>query len=88
MDLIQPQAGEVIQDPALGTAGFLYLADRSIKDRTDDEAEIRLHAGILRTPTATERQRTATDSHEQWKPVISSLICHSRRPRPFGAASR
>lgn len=33
---IQPTAGEVIQDPACGTAGFLIAADRYIKDQTDD----------------------------------------------------
>ena len=34
--LLKPQAGEVVQDPAAGTAGFLVAADRYIKDRTDD----------------------------------------------------
>jgi type I restriction enzyme M protein len=34
--LMQPQPGEVVQDPAAGTAGFLVGADRCIKDRTDD----------------------------------------------------
>lgn len=34
--LMQPQAGETVQDPAAGTAGFLVAADRYIKDRTDD----------------------------------------------------
>ena len=34
--LMKPQAGEVIQDPAAGTAGFLVAADRYIKDATDD----------------------------------------------------
>lgn len=34
--LMKPQAGEVIQDPAAGTAGFLVAADRYIKDKTDD----------------------------------------------------
>ncbi|MBY3067061.1 N-6 DNA methylase [Rhizobium laguerreae] len=34
--LMQPQAGEIIQDPAAGTAGFLVAADRYIKDHTDD----------------------------------------------------
>ena len=34
--LMQPQPGEVIQDPAGGTAGFLVAADRYIKDHTDD----------------------------------------------------
>ena len=33
---MQPQTGEVIQDPAAGTGGFLIAADRFIKDATDD----------------------------------------------------
>jgi type I restriction enzyme M protein len=34
--LMQPKAGEVTQDPAAGTGGFIVAADRYIKDRTDD----------------------------------------------------
>ncbi len=34
--LVRPVAGEIIQDPAAGTGGFLVAADRYIKDRTDD----------------------------------------------------
>jgi len=34
--LIQPKAGELVQDPALGTAGFLIAADRFVKAATDD----------------------------------------------------
>jgi type I restriction enzyme M protein len=34
--LIKPQAGEIVQDPAAGTAGFLIAADRYVKDATDD----------------------------------------------------
>lgn len=34
--LLKPQAGEVVQDPAAGTGGFLVAADRYIKDNTDD----------------------------------------------------
>jgi type I restriction enzyme M protein len=34
--LMQPQPGEVIQDPAAGTGGFLIAADRFMKARTDD----------------------------------------------------
>ena len=33
---IKPQPGEVIQDPAAGTAGFLIAADTYIKSKTDD----------------------------------------------------
>jgi type I restriction enzyme M protein len=34
--LVRPQAGETIQDPAAGTAGFLIAADRFIKAATDE----------------------------------------------------
>jgi type I restriction enzyme M protein len=34
--LMQPKAGEVIQDPAAGTGGFLIAANRFIKAETDD----------------------------------------------------
>lgn len=34
--LLKPQAGEVVQDPATGTGGFLVAADRYIKAATDD----------------------------------------------------
>ena len=36
VEVIQPKAGEVIQDPAAGTAGFLIAADTWIKHHTDD----------------------------------------------------
>ncbi|MDB5599076.1 MAG: methylase [Xanthobacteraceae bacterium] len=34
--LMKPQPGEIVQDPAAGTAGFLVAADRYIKDHTDE----------------------------------------------------
>jgi type I restriction enzyme M protein len=34
--LLKPEPGELIQDPAAGTGGFLVAADRYIKDHTDD----------------------------------------------------
>lgn len=36
VNCIKPQAGEIIQDPAAGTAGFLIAADAYIKHQTDD----------------------------------------------------
>lgn len=36
VNCIQPQAGEIVQDPAAGTGGFLIRADQYIKERTDD----------------------------------------------------
>ncbi len=34
--LVKPQAGEVVQDPAAGTGGFLVAADQFIKKHTND----------------------------------------------------
>ena len=34
--LVKPQPGELVQDPAAGTAGFLIAADRHVKARTDN----------------------------------------------------
>ena len=34
--LVKPKPGEIVQDPAAGTGGFLVAADRFIKDQTDD----------------------------------------------------
>ena len=34
--LVKPQSGEIIQDPAIGTGGFLINADRYVKANTDD----------------------------------------------------
>ena len=36
VNCIQPQPGEVVQDPAAGTCGFLIMADRYIKQRNDE----------------------------------------------------
>lgn len=33
---VQPRAGETIQDPAAGTGGFLIIADRYIRQRTNE----------------------------------------------------
>lgn len=33
---MKPQVGEVIQDPAAGTAGFLVAADQYMREQTDD----------------------------------------------------
>ena len=38
--IIDPQAGEVIQDPSAGTAGFLIAADTYIKKQTDNHFDL------------------------------------------------
>ena len=37
---IKPQIGEVIQDPAAGTAGFLVAADQYMREQTDDYMDL------------------------------------------------
>lgn len=34
--LVKPKAGELVQDPAAGTGGFLIAADQYVKQQTDD----------------------------------------------------
>jgi type I restriction enzyme M protein len=34
--LVQPKPGEIMQDPAAGTAGFIIAVDKYIKDQTDE----------------------------------------------------
>ncbi len=71
--VIQPQAGEVVQDPAAGTGGFLIAADRYIKDRTDD---------LYKLPTAQSyfQRHSAFVGHE-WVPdthrlCLMNLLLH------------
>ncbi|WP_025565533.1 N-6 DNA methylase [Psychromonas sp. SP041] len=45
--IIDPQAGEVIQDPAAGTAGFLIAADRYMRDQTDDYIDLKTTEAIF-----------------------------------------
>ena len=42
VELVKPQAGEVVQDPAAGTAGFLIAADRYIKQHTNGHATLKV----------------------------------------------
>lgn len=51
--LMQPKPGEIIQDPAAGTGGFLIAAERAIRAQTDDyfalgqkQQEFQLHHAL------------------------------------------
>ena len=57
--LMQPQAGELVQDPAAGTAGFLIAADRYVKAETDELFKLkRKHRSL----PAHRRRSTASSS--------------------------
>lgn len=49
---IQPQAGEVIQDPAAGTAGFLIAADQYIKSQTDELFTLKIQEQLFQKTRA------------------------------------
>jgi len=64
--LINPKAGEVIQDPAAGTAGFLIEADKQIKndtndldDLTEDEQEFQVKKAFIGIELVPETRRLA-----------------------------
>src|SRR5205814_57914 len=47
--LMQPQSGEIIQDPAAGTGGFLVASDHYIKERTDGLFKLPKSKSIFRS---------------------------------------
>jgi type I restriction enzyme M protein len=50
--LVKPQPGEVVQDPAAGTGGFLVAADHYIKDKTDDLYKLKESAAFFQRHNA------------------------------------
>jgi type I restriction enzyme M protein len=42
VELVKPQAGELVQDPAAGTCGFLIAADRYVKAQTGDLLKLKV----------------------------------------------
>lgn len=61
--LMQPQPGEVIQDPAGGTAGFLVAADRYIKDHTDDLYRLTEQQAFFQRNNAFSGAELVPDTH-------------------------
>ena len=45
--LVQPKPGEIMQDPAAGTAGFIIAVDKYIKDQTDELHDLDSKAQIF-----------------------------------------
>lgn len=50
--LMKPQPGEIIQDPAAGTGGFLISAHRRVLDLTDDLTTLDANAAFFQRNTA------------------------------------
>ncbi len=63
--VVAPQAGQIIQDPAAGTGGFLVAADRYIKDQTAN------HKSMDGTPASFQRRKAFVGN--EWVPDTHRL---------------
>ena len=71
--LVKPQAGEIVQDPAAGTAGFLVAADRYIKDRTDDLYKLAEQQAFFQRHSAFIGAELVPDTHRL---CMMNLLLH------------
>jgi len=71
--LTKPQPGEVIQDPAAGTGGFLVAADHSIKARTDDFFELTESQAFFQRHQAYTGAELVPDAHRL---CLMNLMLH------------
>ena len=71
--LVKPQAGEIVQDPAAGTAGFLVAADRDIKDRTDDLYKLAEQQAFFQRHSAFIGAELVPDTHRL---CMMNLLLH------------
>lgn len=59
----KPQAGELVQDPAAGTGGFLIAADRYIKEQTDNLYDLPQHLTDFQKKKAFVGVELVQDTH-------------------------
>jgi type I restriction enzyme M protein len=71
--LMKPQAGEVIQDPAAGTGGFLVAADHDIKRRTDDLFTLTENQAFFQRHLAYRGAELVPDAHRL---CLMNLMLH------------
>lgn len=71
--LMQPRPGEVIQDPAAGTGGFLVAADHYIKERTDDLFELNEQQAFFQRNQAYTGAELVPDAHRL---CLMNLMLH------------
>lgn len=63
IDVIKPQAGELIQDPACGTAGFLIAADMYIKQHSHDLEQLPIEKANFQRQQAFVGVELVQDTH-------------------------
>ena len=71
--LVKPQAGEIIQDPAAGTGGFLVAADHYIKEQTDDFYALEAKQAEFQRKQAYRGLELVPDTHRL---CLMNLILH------------
>lgn len=71
--LIEPKPGELIQDPAAGTGGFLVAADRRIKDQTDDLFDLSESEQVFQRQQAFYGMELVQDTHRL---LLMNLMLH------------
>jgi type I restriction enzyme M protein len=71
--LMKPLAGEVVQDPAAGTGGFLVAADRYVKDQTDDLYKLPEQQAFFQRHSAFVGAELVPDTHRL---CLMNLLLH------------
>jgi type I restriction enzyme M protein len=71
--LMNPLPGEIVQDPAAGTGGFLVAADRYIKDRTDDLYKLKESEAFFQRRNALIGIELVADTHRL---CLMNLMLH------------
>ena len=71
--VMQPQAGERVQDPAAGTGGFLIAADRYIKERTDNLFDLPEKQQVFQRKDAFHGVELVPDTHRL---ALMNLMLH------------
>ena len=79
---MKPQPGEIVQDPAAGTGGFLIAADRYIKERTDDLYNLTEQAAQFQRNKAFFGMEQVPDAHRLADEPDAPR--HRRRPAILG----
>jgi type I restriction enzyme M protein len=73
VNVVQPKAVELIQDPAAGTAGFLIAADRYIKKHTDDLFDLPADQQVFQRRKAFYGVELVHDTHRL---ALMNLMLH------------
>ncbi len=71
--LVKPHAGEVIQDPAAGTGGFLVAADQYIRKQTDDFYQLTDTEALFQANNAYRGLELVPDAHRL---CLMNLMLH------------